>query len=305
MTGGILGGGILLGVLVLLWVVVLAPGWAKGREFRAAEQNAARLQRTLRVLVETAAVPEEHIVEATARQALAHEKLVKATEEHREALRKVKLRQLLTEQKRELRLQRALARRARLANPRLKPVRVVAALLTVMGLIGVLVGLGLAIAGVGWLTTLASLSTVIVSMTTLIVLAPKRAVQTPRPQVERPAVPAQTVPEPRQEEPVVETSDSRRSAEAYAKAQAEAARERELARAKARARARNLPESPAARVNQTDLILLKSQQPTLNVAERRRQLTMQERLRAMGVVGDTAEGMPDLDETLKRRRNAS
>lgn len=324
MTGGILGGGVLLGTLILLWVVVLAPGWAKDREFRAAEQNAARIQRTLRVLVETAAVPEEHIVEATARQALAHEKMVRATEEHREALRKAELQKLLAEQKRELRAQRALVRQAKLSNPRLKPIRLLAAAVTVLGVLGMLIGLGFGIAGVGWAVCLTAIILCALGVATLLTLAPRRSVALRQETAVSSAKlsPASTSkpPVPASEQPRVDTRHLE-----HAKAQAEAARRSEIARAKTRAR--RATEPPSLLVNQTDLILLKPAAdmsttpktephaparpapgrgaPALDVKDRRRQLAVQERLRSMGVIGDTSVGMPDLDEALRRRRNAS
>ena len=67
MTGGVFGGGVIFVVAAVLWTAVLVPAWVRRREFKAAEQNAVRLQRTLRVLAETAEVPTEVRVEATAR----------------------------------------------------------------------------------------------------------------------------------------------------------------------------------------------------------------------------------------------
>lgn len=315
MTGGILGGGVLLGALVVLWVVVLAPGWAKDREFRAAEQNAARLQRTLRVLVETAAVPEEHIVEATARQALAHERMLKATNEHREALQKTELQQLLIEQKRELRAQRALVRQAKLASPTLKPLRLVAALCAVLGSLGSLVGLGLGIGGIGWAIFWISAVSTMVAMSTLIMLAPRRRRPETAPSVAPVVAPVKLKPAP---EPV--TADT--SHLEFARKQARAAAESERARARSRARTGETAAttSPSTMRNQTDSILLKpadatqaraqtpepqqTHRPEIDVAERARKLAAQERLRSMGVVGDTSDGATDLAEALRRRRGA-
>lgn len=52
------GGGIMLLVAAVLWLAYLLPSWLKRREYLATERNAVRLQQTIRVLAETAQVPE-------------------------------------------------------------------------------------------------------------------------------------------------------------------------------------------------------------------------------------------------------
>ena len=89
MASGVFGGGLIFVVAALLWVAVLVPSWVRRREFRTAEQNALRLQRTLRVLAETAEVPTEVRVEATAREALAQERLLRTAQRQQDAERKV------------------------------------------------------------------------------------------------------------------------------------------------------------------------------------------------------------------------
>ena len=61
--GGV-GGGLMLAVAAALWMVYLIPNWLKRREYLATERNAVRLQQTIRVLSETAEVP-EHVRVAT------------------------------------------------------------------------------------------------------------------------------------------------------------------------------------------------------------------------------------------------
>lgn len=53
-----LGGGILLAIAAALWLVYLVPNWLKRREYLATERNAVRLQQTIRVLAETAEMPD-------------------------------------------------------------------------------------------------------------------------------------------------------------------------------------------------------------------------------------------------------
>lgn len=350
MTGGVLGGGVIFVVAALLWAAVLVPAWMRRREFRAAERNALRLQRTLRVLAETAELPQEVRLEATAKQALAQEKLLRTAQRRQEAEREAELAEARAEQVRaeirahEMRRRQAAAQRsARLRKPVVRRIRAVAALVALGGIVGVLVGAGFAVGGngpavLGWSAALAALGT-----GALVLLAPGR--------MRMQAIPAERlrVPEPVREpdapvaeqEPVAENA-AEASAAAHAEAQQAAAERIERARALARARA----VRPVARENQTDSILLReareqvararaveegvvpapaaapaasasaSSEPPARAerevaaprrapapAERARQQAARERLSRMGVVGDTSEGMPDLDAALRRRRN--
>jgi len=52
-----LGGGIMLAIAAVLWLVYLLPTWLRRREYLATERNAVRLQQTIRVLAETAEPP--------------------------------------------------------------------------------------------------------------------------------------------------------------------------------------------------------------------------------------------------------
>lgn len=48
-----LGGGVMLAIAAVLWLLYLLPNWLKNREYMATEKNAVRLQQTIRVLAET------------------------------------------------------------------------------------------------------------------------------------------------------------------------------------------------------------------------------------------------------------
>lgn len=365
MTGGGLGGGVIFVVAALLWAAVLVPAWMRRREFRAAERNALRLQRTLRVLAETAEVPQEVRLEATAKQALAHEKLLRTAQRRQEAEREAELAEARAEQVRaeiraqEMRRKQAAAQRsARLRRPVVRRLRALAALVALGGVVGVLVGAGFAVGGngpgvLGWSAALAAVGT-----GALVLLAPGRTrVQ---------SIPAEhlTVPEPAREPAAPAVAEAETAADpsvaaaAHAEAQQAAAARIERARALARARA----VRPAARENQTDSILLKEAREQVararaaedgadaaaaplrpaqaqarpdqapagarataastpaasapaearnaeaprrspSAAERARQQAARDRLSRMGVIGDTSEGMPDLDAALRRRRN--
>ena len=76
-NGGAVGGGVMLALAAGLWLVYLIPSWLRRREYLATELNAVRLQQTLRVLAETAEVPEPVHVESTARGVVEQQRLLK------------------------------------------------------------------------------------------------------------------------------------------------------------------------------------------------------------------------------------
>lgn len=307
MDSGVLGGGLLLVVLVLLWLVVLIPAWARSRQHRAVERHAAQIQRTLRMLAETAELPEEHVVEATAKEAFEHQKMLKRVRQREARERKLQReteraseRLTAAEHQRELAMHKAQLRRTRLSNPRLKPVRVLAALASVTGLLGILVGAGMAIGGLGFTALTVSLTLLGLGGVTLVALAPGARTQ-PETQPRAKTV----VREPQIfVDPFEAVAEPDTSHEEYEAQQAEAAAVRERARAMARARMQQHKTPEAPRVNQPDSMLLREAHPTLDVAEKSKQLAAKERLSAMGVVGDTSEGATSLEEALRRRRNA-
>lgn len=352
MTGGALGGGLIFVVAALLWAAVLVPAWVRRREFRAAERNAMRLQRTLRVLAETSEVPEEVRLEATAKEALAKEKLLRTAQKRQEAERAAELAEARAAQVRaEIRAQqkereqRATRRAARLRRPLVRRVRAVAALAGVLGLGGLLVGAGMALAGLGGAVLLWAALSLSLGLATLVLLAPGR--------VKTPEIPQeQVLTGSAPDAPLLEAAHAdAETADVSAVAHAEAQRAAAARIAKAQAMARARAEKPAERVNQLDSMLLDEARtrraertearrpadigataPTSNegasarsavaapaptsspapgtraprAAElRAERLAAAARLRQMGVVGDTSEGMPDLDAVFRRRRNAS
>lgn len=244
-------------VAALLWAAVLVPSWVRRREFKVAEQNAVRLQRTLRVLAETAEVPTEVRVEATAREALAHEKLLRTAQRQQEAERRARLAEARAAQVRaEMRAQQmkrkqaALARSAKLHRPVVRRLRAFAALIAVIALAGMLVGTGFVFAGQGWMVLVGAGLGFIAALGGLVLMAPGRVkmVEIPAEQIVE-SVPARTA--LRVDEGVVEAGEDRAVA-AHAAAQAAAAARIERARAMARARA----ERPAALRNQPQSMLL-------------------------------------------------
>ena len=71
------GTAIMLALAAVLWFLYLLPTWVRRREFLATERNATRLQRAIRVMAESAELPDEVRVEASARDAAQHEKLLR------------------------------------------------------------------------------------------------------------------------------------------------------------------------------------------------------------------------------------
>ncbi len=84
MGGQVLGGGVIVLVAALLWLVYLLPSWHSRRQFDAAERNAVRLNQALRVLAETSETPDEVRLELNARTALAQQRLARRALAERE-----------------------------------------------------------------------------------------------------------------------------------------------------------------------------------------------------------------------------
>jgi hypothetical protein len=76
------GTAIMVAVAALLWFLYFVPTWMARREYLDTERTATRLQQTLRIMAETAEVPEQVRVEVSARDASRHERVLRA-QEHR------------------------------------------------------------------------------------------------------------------------------------------------------------------------------------------------------------------------------
>lgn len=77
MGGQVLGGGVIVLVCVLLWLVYLVPSWANRYRYNTSERNAVRLSQALRILAETSEAPEELNVELNTRTAYAQQRLAR------------------------------------------------------------------------------------------------------------------------------------------------------------------------------------------------------------------------------------
>jgi hypothetical protein len=85
MTTDWLSGGFIIALAAVLWLVYLVPSWFRSRQYLATERNAVRLQQTLRILAETAEVPDEVRIEANARSIAEQERILKHRAAERDA----------------------------------------------------------------------------------------------------------------------------------------------------------------------------------------------------------------------------
>ncbi|TFC12421.1 hypothetical protein E3O19_13110 [Cryobacterium algoritolerans] len=81
MSSEVLGGGVMVAVAAALWVTYLMPTWARRRQYVSTERNAVRLQQTLRILAETSEVPQQVRLEANARTVVTQRKLLAQAED--------------------------------------------------------------------------------------------------------------------------------------------------------------------------------------------------------------------------------
>jgi hypothetical protein len=82
------GGGLVLALVAVLWLVYLVPTWQRRQEYLATERNAVRLQQTLRILAQTAELPEEVRIEANAKSVADAQRILAREEAKREAIRR-------------------------------------------------------------------------------------------------------------------------------------------------------------------------------------------------------------------------
>ncbi|WP_345374947.1 hypothetical protein [Frondihabitans cladoniiphilus] len=138
------GGGIVLGLVALLWLAYLIPSWHKRQEYLATERNAVRLQQTLRILAETSEVPEEIHIEANARSVASAQRILRSESAKREAIRRAqeaaRQRAITRELAATAPVLRAAANQPALAARRLRRTRLVATLVLVASLVAFVFG---------------------------------------------------------------------------------------------------------------------------------------------------------------------
>jgi hypothetical protein len=344
MNSQALGGGVLLTIGALLWAVYFVPIWTKRRQFSAAQKNALRIHRTLRILAETSEIPNEVRVEATARQALAHERMLEATGRSEVAEHEAKLAEARLAERKAILEARATKRRADALKRELirqtqtvKVLRIVAAVLSLVSMIGLIAGVVLAIVGMGSLILGLSAAVCLGSILGLVAMAP-------RTQREQQSIPTQQrvghrataqrqlansaddragdVPmnRPVAHQPRMRVAHQQRVASSEDVQQAQQLLEiaRRQAERAARAEHAALAATPQPVATPVERVTQRAPQrpgaPARQAPEMREVVTMQPQaasgvdiraLRSMGIVDDVQQGMPDLDAALLRRRTAS
>lgn len=86
MEGTGAGTAIMIAIAAVLWFLYFVPTWLRRREYLATERTATRLQQTIRVMAETAEVPAEVRVAATARDAARQERVLRAEQRRADAM---------------------------------------------------------------------------------------------------------------------------------------------------------------------------------------------------------------------------
>ncbi|SMH32570.1 hypothetical protein SAMN06295885_0753 [Rathayibacter oskolensis] len=177
MSSDWLGGGVVWALAAVLWVAYLIPTWVRRRSYNATERNAVRLQQTLRILAETAEVPEHVRAEATAREVALQQRRLRVTETRQRAEEKAQAMELAQAEKaaREaLRQATASTRRSMQTGRSALRWRQGAALTVLIGLVAAVVGLVMLPFGGTGAVPLVGALVLAAGLGTLIVLAPGR-----------------------------------------------------------------------------------------------------------------------------------
>lgn len=80
------GSSVIFAAAAVLWLAYLIPTWLRRREYLATERNALRLQQTLRILAESAEIPEVVRAETSARNAVQQERALRKQRQHSAAV---------------------------------------------------------------------------------------------------------------------------------------------------------------------------------------------------------------------------
>jgi hypothetical protein len=149
-------GGIIIALSAVLWLAYLLPTWLHRRQYMATERNAVRLQQTLRILAETAEVPDAVRAETNARSVVEQQRALRRAAEEAEAAARA----------RDAAAQRALPKVAPVsatspsAATRLRRSRLAATAVLAIALVGVIAGIAqVAGAGAWTLLVISSLAT--------------------------------------------------------------------------------------------------------------------------------------------------
>lgn len=85
-----IGSSVVIALAAVLWLVYLIPTWFRRREYLSTERNAIRLQQTLRIMAETAEVPEPVHVESSARGIAAQQRRLRLEIQRKQAIERAR-----------------------------------------------------------------------------------------------------------------------------------------------------------------------------------------------------------------------
>ena len=307
MSNEALGGGVMVAVAAVLWVAYLMPTWSRRKQYQATEKNAVRLQQTLRILAETAEVPHQVRLEATARTVADQQRVLARAEQSERAEA-----QAVADAARDVR--RAAAAVAAAAAPRVpeSPVNKLRRLRRFRGLISLILLAGFLLAVTGIAPALAGSFTALVGGGVVMVAAfgilgrlatvarSARVVRVDAPVVLPVLIGQAFEPVQLEETPVAAVTWtpqpvpramhlSRGSIAQTAMASVEAANQLRKAAAEA-----EVARRAAALAEEANRAVMPIARPAAAVVPSRFAL--------MGIVGETEPGMTDLDAVLRRRR---
>ncbi|MFO7690578.1 MAG: hypothetical protein R6W83_08495 [Cryobacterium sp.] len=328
MTGEVLGGGVMVLVAAVLWVAYLVPSWSRRKQYLATERNAVRLQQTLRVLAETAEVPQHVRLEVNARTVLDQQKRLAQADADARADAKAQVAAAAE-------VRRAAAALAAAARPpvlvtaaerrrRGRRARALGALVLLVGVLATLVGIvTVALTGAWPMLVFGLLATTLAVNTLARRARTQRAARPPAALPEQPAEPrvrpvmAPFEPVHIEQTPIPAVTWtprtlpsplhlSRGSIAQAAMASVEASNQLRQAAVDADRERRNVPL-----VDPTTAPVIPIARPaarqvpvagTAPVAAPTPEAAPLSRFAAMGIVGETEPGMTDLDDVLRRRR---
>ncbi|WP_104134484.1 MULTISPECIES: hypothetical protein [unclassified Cryobacterium] len=307
MSNEALGGGVMVAVAAVLWVAYLMPTWSRRKQYQATEKNAVRLQQTLRILAETAEVPHQVRLEATARTVAEQQRVLARAEQTERAEA-----QAVADAARDVR--RAAAALAAAAAPRaleppvskLRRLRRFRGLVSLVLLAGfVLVVTGIAPALTGSFTALVGGGVVMVAAFGILgrlatVARSARVVRVDAPVVLPVLVGQVFEPVQLEETPIASATWtpqpvpramhlSRGSIAQSAMASVEAANQLRKSAAEA-----EVARRAAALAEEANRAITPIARPAV--------AAVPSRFASMGIVGETSPGMTDLDAVLRRRR---
>ena len=181
-----IGSSVVIALAALLWLCYLVPTWLRRREYLSTERNALRLQKTLRVMAESAEVPEPVRLEATARAAAQQERLLVKQQRQADAVFRAQEAALARQAARRL-VETAPAIAADVASTssaarRLRRSRLVTTLLLVAAVVAAGLGLVELLTAGGWLLLVVGAA---VAIGSLVMLGQMAAVGRARSELER------------------------------------------------------------------------------------------------------------------------